>query len=214
MPTLRHLHHLFSATAAVALCAGLAACGGGSETLTPPAPAPGPASADGPSPDLAALAKICPVATPVVGGTIYTQCKASSDTAANLSVFGGIDTWLAANKTAAAPPRTSGHVTSSDGLQAVAVSDDCDFALEPGLGLWMASYKQATVFPAPGLAFNGLDSDEIDVNASGVITYMHTGDFTTAGGGMEVNFPAITGGSILEHIWGQSNQFVLCRMKD
>jgi hypothetical protein len=225
----RHLTTLFALTAVLAVPPGLTACGGGEDSAAPapapaPPPPPPPPSGSGPAPNLTQLAKICPVATPSANGTNYTQCKASTDAQANLDVFGAVNAWLVANSNVPVPPAGAGLVTladpalkamASDGsLKALAVGDDCGFALEPGLGLWLANYQKATLSASPAVAFAGLASDEIDVDKDGLVTYMHAGDFSLATGGMEVNFPGVTNGSLIEHVWGQSYKIALCHLKE
>ena len=159
----------------------------------------------------------------MAAGTSYTTCKASAtDAQANQDVFGVINKWLTDNANTPVPPAGPGKVTMSDGLtgmatdgslKAIALDDDCGFFMEPGLGLWISVYQKAALAANPGLGFAGLATDEILVDKDGAIIYMHAGDWGTAGGGMEVNFPGVTGGTILEHIWGVNNKFVFCRLK-
>lgn len=159
----------------------------------------------------AALVKLCPSASAQAGGGMrYFNCKASVVAQDNLDVLNPINTWLAAKRHAPRTPLLPGIVSSSDGVAGVAKNDDCDFSVEPMLALFSSSFKQSSVIKAVG--WKGAVDDEIDTDKDGNVIYLHAGDWGSETGGAEVNFPGVTGGTILESVYGSINKFLMCRL--
>jgi hypothetical protein len=227
------LKTLFRLSALGVLSATLSACGGGGDAAptvaasaapaaspapapapapTPaPAPAPSPSAAAGPAATADALKKLCSSVTPMPGGgTMYTFCKASATSADNTAVFDPVNSWLAAHRAAARLPLLPGTITSNDTVAGVSKGDDCDMSLEPFLGMLIGSYQKGAVVKP--VQFTGLATDEIDTDKDGNIIYMHAGDFATTNGGAEINFPGVTGGTLLESVYGSANKFLMCKM--
>lgn len=215
------LRTLFRLTALGAITAALAACGGGGDaspaaatSATPaasPTPAPSTSAAAGPTVTAAAIQKLCPtVAAMPGGGTMYTHCKASATSADNLAVFDPVNAWLVAHRGAARLPLLPGAITSNDTVQGVTKGDDCDMSMEPFLGMLVGSYQKGAV--TKPVQFTGLATDEIDTDKNGNIIYMHAGDWATVNGGAEINFPGVTGGTLLESVYGSSSVFLMCKM--
>lgn len=218
MQTTLFPHKTCLAGIAVAAALVLAGCGGGNDPQAIPAGAAtggaggggagggtgGGTSTAGPTVDLSLLAKLCPVYDAT--SKIYSHCKASADPAVN-AVLIDINTWLAANspmkKVAAGP----------DASYAVAAGDSCDFGFEPGLGIWMMTLKNAS---GPNIAWSGTAVDAVQVDANGVIVYMSASTdgtgagFSNGAGQMEINFPGVTNGTIMEAVYGHDAKIVDC----
>jgi hypothetical protein len=147
----------------------------------------------------------------IPSGTRYTRCKASAVSAENLAVFDPINAWLLAHRHAPRPPQLPGTVTSSDGVAGVAKGNDCSFSIEPYVGLFINAYLSGAVSKA--VVWGGLETDEIDTDTSGNVVYLHAGDWASASGGAEMNFPGVTGGTVIEAVYGSANQFLMCHLE-
>ena len=95
-----------------------------------------------------------------------------------------------------------------------AVGDSCSIGFEPGIGIWSLSLKGGTVGVQAGIIFNGTANDVVQLNpTSGVVAYMSAGDAdfaTGTKGKMEINFPATTGGTVMEITYGKGGKFITC----
>lgn len=161
----------------------------------------GGSSSDGPTVDKAKLALLCPNA---VSSIAYTKCKASLDASVN-GVMIDINIWMAANA-------RNLKVSSADAGLGVAVGDTCTFGLEPGLGLWLVTFKGGSVSANPGIAFNGANGDAVELTTGGQIGYVSAGDdFAVGNGKMEINFPGFTQGSPTELVYGKGGKILICK---
>jgi len=157
----------------------------------------------GPAVDLAKLATLCPAHASLGANTQYSNCSGANINQNNFAVLNALNAWFAAHGT--------GMTVYNSNYSGVAVGDSCSFAIEPGLGLWLLTVKNAPVVLTPG-SFDGSANSVIEVDAAGEVVRMALGDFMTAGrevsflsGKIDVVYQAISGGNTTRLFCGNAN---------
>jgi hypothetical protein len=148
-----------------------------------------------------ALSTLCP-GTPRANA--FNKCIKTTNGSTVDPVLSDINAWVKAN--------SSGFKVTQAAFGAK-VGETCTFQFEPFLGFAVLSTPSMASYGTEKL--NGSATDEIDLNASGVVGYLSAGDDFTTGtvGKLEVNFPAITTNGALEAVYGKAGSILICSTK-